>query len=129
MAPRLLLVDLRDREADVDQHPVAGPDAPAVDVEQPDVDRCAARPRHRPSPADAPRRRPRQLPGMARHIRDRAPPFGSFDDACGSVDLRRPRDATKASTNYAQRGESPLRNPDFQSVVAGVTSPELRRVC
>ena len=28
--PRLLLVHLRDREADVDEHPVAGPDAAVV---------------------------------------------------------------------------------------------------
>src|SRR4051812_28365276 len=34
--PRLLLVDDRDREADVDQDPVAGPEV----IEEPDVDRA-----------------------------------------------------------------------------------------
>ena len=66
---RLLLVDLGEREADVDQDPVSRLRAVAVGVEQADVDRCAGPLRRRPSRAGWPRRRSRRSwPGMARHI-------------------------------------------------------------
>ena len=102
MALRLLLVDLREREADVDQHPVAGAGAAVgVLVEEPDVDRP-------PHPGDVDRASrlgssttSTIWPGMARHTV--VPPSTRVDLSC-RVTLHPDRES-------ANRAVRPLTRP------------------